>query len=149
MRIRFFPFLILLFMLGVSGCMEQSNEVVLPQRRLLGQEFNTFQPPAKPMEITKAPGIAEPTGVITLRKSLALALMRNPELKAFSWDVRVWQARQLQASLWPNPELEVEVGEVGGPGERSGFDAAETTIALSQLIEMGNKVKKRIKVASL
>ena len=149
MRIRFLPFLIMLFVLGVSGCVEQGNEVVLPLPRSLGQQFCTFQPPAKPMETTQAPGIAEPTGVITLRKALALALMHNPELKAFSWDVRIWQARQLQASLWPNPELEVEVEEVGGPGQRSGFDAAETTIQLSQLIELGDKSGKRVKVASL
>ncbi len=108
MSIRFLPFLIMLFAIVVSGCMEQSNEVALPQPRSLGQEFSTFQPPAKPMETTKPAGIAEPTGVITLRKALALALMHNPQLKVFSWDVRVWQARQLQASLWPNPELGVE-----------------------------------------
>jgi len=101
------------------------------------------------MEATEVPRIVEPTGVITLRKALALALMHNPELKAFSWDIRISEARQLQAGLWTNPELEVEVEEVGGPGDRSGFDAAETTIVLSQLIEMGNKVKKRVKVASL
>jgi len=148
MRIRFLSLAVLLA-LGVSGCMEQGNKIALPQPRSLGQEFSTFQPPTKPMETTDAPGIAEPTGVITLRKALALALMHNPELKTFSWDVRIFEARQLQASLWPNPELEVEVEEVGGPGARSGFDGAETTIALSQLIEMGNKVKKRVKVATL
>jgi len=139
----------MLFVLGVSGCMEQGNEVALPQPRPLGQQFCTFQPPAKPMETLDVAETAEPTGVITLREALALALMHNPELKAFSWDVRISEARQLQASLWPNPELEVEVEEVGGPGQRSGFDAAETTIQLSQLIEMGDKSGKRVKVASL
>jgi len=149
MCIRILSFLVLLFALGVSGCAEQSNEVALPQPRSLGQEFSIFQPPAEPAETIEAPGIAEPTGIITLRKALALALMHNPELKAFSWDIRVSEARQLQASLWPNPELEIEVEEVGGPGARSGFDAAETTIALSQLIELGGKSGKRVKVATL
>ncbi len=149
MRIRILSFLVLLFALGVSGCMEQSKEVALPQPRLLGQKFNTFQPPAKPMETIQAREIAEPTDAITLRQALALALMHNPELKAFSWDVRISEARQLQAGLWPNPELEVEVEEVGGPGARSGFDAAETTIALGQLIELGGKSGKRVKVAKL
>jgi cobalt-zinc-cadmium efflux system outer membrane protein len=149
MCIRFLSFLIMLFVLGVSGCMEPGSEAALPQPRSLGQEFSTFQPPAKPMETSVVPEIAEPTGVITLRQALALALMHNPELKAFSWDVRVSQARQLQAGLWPNPEIEVEVEEVGGPGQRSGFDAAETTIQLSQLIELGDKRSKRRKLASL
>jgi cobalt-zinc-cadmium efflux system outer membrane protein len=149
MYIRFLSFLIVLFVLGVSGCMEPGSEAALPQPRSLGRQFSTFQPPAKPMETSVVPEIAEPTGVITLRQALALALMHNPELKAFSWDVRVSQARQLQASLWPNPALGVNFEDVGGTGQRSDFDSAETTIRLSQLIEMGDKRKKRTKLASL
>ena len=149
MCMRFLPFLMVLFALTISGCMEQSNEVAWPKRRSLGQEFSTFKPPAKPTTTTDVPETAEPTGVITLRQTLAFALMNNPKLKAFSWDFRASEARQLQASLWPNPELEVEVEEVGGSDERSGFDGAETTIQLSQLIEMGGKRSKRTKLASL
>jgi len=149
MCMRLLSFLVVLFVLSVTGCMEQNNDITLPQTQSLGQEFSTFQPPAKPMETPDVPEITEPTGPITLRQALALALMHNPELKAFSWDVRVSEARRMQASLWPNPELEVEVEEVGGPGQRSGFDAAETTIQLSQLIELGEKRSKRTKLASL
>lgn len=141
--------LLMLFVLCVSGCIEQSNEAVLPGPGSLGHEFSTYQPPAEPTETIEAPEIYEPTGVITLRKALALALMDNPELRAFSWDVRISEARQLQAGLWPNPELGIEVEEVGGSGERRGFDVAETTIQLSQLIELGGKTDKRVKVAAL
>ncbi len=149
MCLRFLSFLVFLFALGVTGCMEQGNDVILPQPQSLGQEFGTFQPPAKPMETPDVPEITEPAGPITLGQALALALMHNPELKASSWDVRILEARRLQASLWPNPELEVEVEEVGGSGQRSDFDAAETTIQLSQLIELGDKRNKRAKLASL
>ncbi len=149
MRIKFLLFLIMLVALGASGCSRQSDESVLPPPPSLGRQFSTFHPPAKPTETAQEPGIAEPTGVITLRDALALALMHNPELKAFSWDIRASQARQLQAGLWPNPRLGVVVEEAGGSGARSGFDTAETTIQLSQLIEMGNKSEKRTRLASL
>jgi cobalt-zinc-cadmium efflux system outer membrane protein len=144
-----FLLLVMLFVPGVSGCMEQSSEIALPRPRSLGKEFSTFQPPAEPMVTSDVPEIAEPTGVITLRDALSLALMHNPELKAFSWDVRASEARRLQTSLWPNPELDFEVEEVGGQGQRSSFDGAETTIQLSQLIELGSKRQKRAKLASL
>jgi cobalt-zinc-cadmium efflux system outer membrane protein len=62
---------------------------------------------------------------------------------------RAAEARGLQASLRPNPELDVEVESLGGRGERSGFDAAEITISLGQLIELRGKRDKRIRVASL
>ena len=79
--------------------------------------------------------ISELEGDITLREALALTLINNPELKAYSLETRAAQARELQAGLWPNPELEVEFEEVGGAGERSGFDSAESSIVLSQNIE--------------
>ncbi len=141
--------LVMLLALGVSGCMEQSDDVTLHQQPSLGRDFSTFQPPAKAMENPDAAEISEPTGPITLRQALALALLYNPELKAFSWDVRVSEAKRLQASLLPNPELDVEVEEVGGAGPRSDFDAAETKIQLSQLIELGNKRSKRTELASM
>jgi cobalt-zinc-cadmium efflux system outer membrane protein len=93
--------------------------------------------------------MAEPNGVLTLRQALALTLMNNPELKVFSLETRAAGARELQAGLWPNPALEMGVEDVGGSGARSGFDAAETTIQLSQLIELGDKAQKRRNVASL
>ncbi len=149
MCMKLLSFLVVLFALGVSGCMDPDSEAALGQPRPLGRQFSTFQPPAKPMETPDVQEISEPTGDITLRQALALALMHNPELKAFSWDVRASQARQLQASLWPNPVLGVQFEEVGGTGQLRGFDGAETTIRLSQLIELSGKRSKRTKLASL
>ena len=149
MCVRLLSFIVILCSLSVAGCTGQGGETVFPQRRLLGKELDTFEAPAKAMETTEAPGIAESTGIITLRQALALALMHNPELKAFSWDVRISQARQLQASLWPNPALRIAVEEFGGAGDRSGFDGAETTIQLSQLIELGDKRRKRTELTAL
>jgi len=135
---------------AVSGCVNTSNNAVRLEPRPLGREYGTFQPPKKPPTTTQyAREVAEPNGVITLRQALALALMHNPELGAFSWEVRASEARRLQASLLPNPEIGVEVEEVGGSGGRSGFDGAETTIQLGQLIELAGKRSKRKRVASL
>ncbi len=83
------------------------------------------------------------TGDLTLRSALALALVHNPELKSSSWQIRISEANQLQASLRPNPELEFEAEQLGAS------EGAESTVRLSQLIEMGNKRRKRIRLASL
>jgi cobalt-zinc-cadmium efflux system outer membrane protein len=148
MQIRYL-LLFVLFALGVIGCNELSKDYVLPQRESLGHEFVTFHPPAKPEDNIDAREISEPTGSITLRQALTLALMHNPELRAFSWNVRISEANQLQAGLWPNPKLGLEVEEAGGAGPRSDFDGAETSIKLNQLIELGDKRSKRTKVASM
>ena len=90
----------------------------------------------------------EPEGELPLRRALALALTRNPELAAFSWAVRMAEAEQLQAGLLPNPELEAEFENFAGPGDLSGSTSLETTVALSQLIELGGKREKRVALAS-
>ncbi|MHC4266761.1 MAG: TolC family protein, partial [Planctomycetota bacterium] len=142
--------LLIFAMVFVLGCGDSGNDEVWPVPRPLGKEIQTYRPPVKPSKsVPVAPEITEPNGVITLREALALSLMHNPELKSFSWQVRASEARTLQASLLPNPEIEVEVEEVGGTGGRSGFDGSETTIQLGQLIELGGKVEKRERVASL
>ena len=47
----------------------------------------------------------EPRGVLSLREVLSLTLLRNPELSAFTLELRVAEARLLQAGLLPNPAL--------------------------------------------
>lgn len=91
--------------------------------------------------------IVEPAGVITLLDVLALALSRNPELGVYPYELQAADARALQAGLRPNPELEVEIEEFAGSGDRSGFDGAETTARIDQTIELGGKRAKRARVA--
>jgi cobalt-zinc-cadmium efflux system outer membrane protein len=85
------------------------------------------------------------TGTLTLEQALAAALLRSPELTAFSYDVRASEARVLQAGMLPNPELELEVEEYDRAGE--GFDSAETAVVLGQLIELGGKRRWRKRIA--
>ena len=51
----------------------------------------------------------EPRGAITLKKAVALALLNNPQLQAFSYEQRAREARALQSDLMPNPQLEIMV----------------------------------------
>ena len=91
----------------------------------------------------------EPIGILTLKKALALAILRNTELKTFSLEVRAQDARALQAGLFPNPEIGVEVENFGGEKELRDFDSSETTGQLSQLIELAGKRSTRRRLASL
>jgi cobalt-zinc-cadmium efflux system outer membrane protein len=122
-----------------------------PEPRPLGDDLPAYEAPEDPPETAaRDREIArEPDGPLPLRQALALALLRNPALGSASWEVRIREARILQAGLLPNPKLNIEVEEIGGRDERSGFDAAETTLRLSQLIELGGKQSARRRVAEL
>ena len=103
-------------------------------------------PPSPPSDEAER---IEPRGTITLRDALALSLAHNPSLTVFPYALRAADARVLQAGLRPNPEFLLDVEEFGGSDERSGFDAAETTVGLGLPIELGGKRARRTRLAAL
>jgi outer membrane protein, heavy metal efflux system len=76
---------------------------------------------------------------LTLPEAFARVLSDNPELAMYPYDIRAAEAQALQAGFRPNPRASVDVENIAGNGELSGTDATETTLALSQVIEMGGK----------
>lgn len=92
--------------------------------------------------------IREPTGALELSQALALALMRSPELAAFSREIRAREAVTLQASLMPNPVLMVKALNFGNNAFKD-FDGDTIKIQLSQLVELGGKRAARTKAATL
>ncbi len=138
---------VFLFILLPVVAFPQDQPTGLPDLRPLGVEFETYVP-VPTSESGDLEDFMEPVGVLTLRDVLALALRRNPELAAFSWEVRVRDAERLQAGLLPNPQFQIEVEDFGGSAPFNGFDGSQTTIQLGQLIELGGKRDLRSQVAS-
>src|SRR5947207_2938543 len=89
---------------------------------------------------------ADLAGQVTLAQALALTLKQNPDLAAFSWDVRSAEARVLQARLRPNPELGMQSEDISG--SRPGFSYSQTTLQLSHLLELGGKRTARVREAT-
>ncbi len=92
--------------------------------------------------------IDEPTGSLVLSKALSLALVKNPQLAVFSYEIRAQEAMQLQAGLLPNPTFNANASNFGNSAYQ-GFDGDAVSLELSQLIELGGKRAARIKAAGL
>lgn len=136
-------------LLGLTGCATDRSNTAFPEPRPLGSDLPVFRPPVKSEATQKPIEIEEPTGTVTLRQALALALMKNPELQAFSWEVRAREAAALQAGLLPNPAIAADMQDLNGSGASIGdVRQPQTTLQLSQLIELGGKRSKRREVAS-
>ena len=84
---------------------------------------------------------------LTLAQALARALERNPDLSVFDPARRAAEAERLQAGVRPNPELGTTLENFAGSGEASGTQSLETTLTVSQLIELGSKRSLRVGVA--
>jgi cobalt-zinc-cadmium efflux system outer membrane protein len=105
-----------------------------------------------------APAISEPVFsahssssavLLTLPTALEHALQTSPELSVYAEETHARMAGISQAARFINPELAVEVANVAGSGAYSGFDVAETTLQLSQQIELGNKRQLRRDLAEV
>jgi cobalt-zinc-cadmium efflux system outer membrane protein len=92
--------------------------------------------------------VAESGHPITLSDALRRALAANPRLTAAEKDVRVAAGHRHQAGAFPNPQASFEVDNAFGSGELKGLEDAETTLQISQLIELGGKREARIAAGS-
>jgi outer membrane protein, heavy metal efflux system len=89
--------------------------------------------------VSSAQTADEPTGELTLGRAVQAALARNPELAASEYDLKAADARITQAGLRPNPEVSLELENFAGTGRLQRVDALETTLSLSQVVELGGK----------
>lgn len=120
----------------------------VPESRTLSAE------PSAPAPLQPTPAESpdlppEPTGTLLLGSALSAAIAKSPVLAAFSWETRARDAEVLQAGLRPNPEIATEVEDPAGSGEGLGFTSSQTTLSFAQLIEVGGKREKRVRVATL
>ena len=88
-----------------------------------------------------------PGEVLTLREVIARVLLHNPELEAFSLEVRAREAHALQAGLYKNPNILFDLQDVLGSGGFKKVQQSQSTLVLSQVIELGGKRTKREKAA--
>ena len=136
----------LIVILVAAGCSSTTPSYHAPEPRPLGRDLPGTT--VSRDDLAAEPAVfPEPADSLTLRDALAAALTNSPELATYSWEVRAREAEALQAGLRPNPGLGAEVENFGGGGDFRGFHSSETTLALSQLIELGGKRGKRLRVA--
>ena len=95
--------------------------------------------------VTASPALAEP---ITLESAIERAIASQPRLAAAEARVAAAEARTRQANVGPNPQVSLEVEDFAGSGPFRGLDSTQTTLALSQQLEIGGKRSARRSVAA-
>lgn len=143
-------FLIISSSIVFCGCGHQNNKAApFAENGPIPETQAEYLPDKTNPNVAPAAQPDAPTGTITLRDAVTFALINNPKLKAFSLEIRIAEARKLQAGLLPNPQIEVAVEQFGGTGSRTSFDSSETSIQIGQLIELADKRSKRTHLATL
>ncbi len=87
------------------------------------------------------------SGDVSLAEALELAAEHNPFLAAAGSRVEAAESRVHQAGRWANPELEIEIENFGGNDEFRGFESTESSLLISQPLQIGGKIKHGREVA--
>ncbi|MFC3694320.1 TolC family protein [Chenggangzhangella methanolivorans] len=85
---------------------------------------------------------------LTLSQALSRAVAASPALAAADREIGASGGRNIQAGLFPNPELSAEIDGAFGSNARRNLGAAETTLQISQLFELGGKRQARMAAAA-
>lgn len=96
------------------------------------------------LSISGAAVRAEP---ISLVQALTQGAESSPRVTQANAQADAAEARARQAGVSPNPELSVQVENFAGSGAFQGLRSTETTLALSQRLELGGKRSARVEVA--
>lgn len=134
---------------GVVACGVR-REAVSP--RPLGQNVPVYRPTSS---AGRAPdsSFADTPDTLTLQRAVSLALLHNPDLAAFAWETRAREGRAAQAGRLPNPHLSVLAEDFGGKALSDATAVPtgvqrQTTLQLSQLVELGGKRLGRQRLAT-
>ena len=139
---------------GLSACGGGRVPVSTVPQRPLGRDVPVYIPSPADRGRPGGPAFAVPTDSVSLRDAVALALLHSPELATFAWETRAREARILQAGRPPNPVIGVVAEDIGASSRRSGARGSEqavqpqTTVQLSQVIELGGKRTARQNLAA-
>lgn len=121
--------------------------------RPLGRDIPVYVPPARETSRPVREAFTPPTDSVSLSEAVALALLHSPALASFAWETRAREARVVQAGRLPNPVLGALMEDIGAssPGGTAATPQTvqpQTTLQLSQLIELGGKRTARREFAA-
>lgn len=135
-------------LLLAAGCASEETLIEPPSKSTLGEKPYEQSPAlnknVNPQDTASTIVIGD---TLTFSDALSKALLENPRLQSFGWQIRVREAERLQASLLPNPQLNAEMENFGGTGRFEGLDSREITIRLGQKILLGADRLKRKRLA--
>jgi cobalt-zinc-cadmium efflux system outer membrane protein len=102
---------------------------------------NPSQPVLKSLENSDS---SKNKAALSLKEAFKTALLNNPDLAQFKYSLRLFEAEKLQALQLHNPEIDFEVEDVLGSGQRKVVNQAQATLGISQVFELGGKKQARL-----
>lgn len=127
------------------------NRPVKPiaNRFLVKTKFNTTTLLTALLTLFSINAVAETSNVgqqISISEAIQVSLDNHPEMARYRYQKQRFEALTKQAGVSQKPQLDVTIEDAFGSGDYSGFDAAQTTIGISWILD-GDLVDSRIKAS--
>lgn len=87
-----------------------------------------------------------PTRELTFELAILKSLRSHPELSGYEYQLQATDALAAQAGVGARPELGIEVEDVAGTGDFSEVESAQTTLAISWILQ-SDLIDKRMRAA--
>jgi len=78
--------------------------------------------------------------VLKLNDAIIIGLVNSPQLKAIGMEMSAFQASALQAELYPNPEVGLDLENLFGSGNYGGLSSSENTFYITQDFVLGGRL---------
>ncbi len=85
---------------------------------------------------------------LTLTDVVSAIRLASPNVRIAALERAAYEAEALQARRWNNPTLTIGMEDFGGSNSLSGFDQSESSISVSQALQLGGKRSKRGQAAA-
>lgn len=82
------------------------------------------------------------SSILKLNDAIIIGLRNNPSLKSRKLEISAFQATALQAGLYPNPVVGIELENFLGSDDVGGFNASENTFSITQDFVLGGRLSK-------
>ena len=78
--------------------------------------------------------------VLKLNDAILIGLVNSPQLKTKGMEISAFQASALQAELYPNPEVGLDLENLFGSGNYGGLNSSENTFYITQDFVLGGRL---------
>lgn len=141
---------LLMVALGGTVACGVRREAVAP--RPLGRNLPVYRPTSPAGRVPDS-SFSDPRDTLTLQRAVGLALLHSPDLATFAWEIRAREARAAQVGRPPNPQITLLAEDFGAKALAGATAVPEgiqrqTTLQLSQLVELGGKWSGRQRLAT-
>ncbi len=91
-------------------------------------------------------GNSTSSSTLKLIEAIIIGLRNNPRLKFLKLEINALQAEALQAGLYPNPEVGMDLENFLGTGDFGDFNNGENTFFITQNFVLGGRLSKAEKL---